>query len=45
MIIIDSERKNKNDNYLKYINTFIELLQFENSDVINHHHDMIKVKT
>ena len=43
--IINSERKNKNNNYLKYINALIEFLQFENSDVIDHHHDMMKVKT
>ena len=45
MIVINSEKKNKNDNYLKYINALIELLWFENLNVINHHHDMMKVKT
>ncbi len=45
MIIIDSERKNKNNNYLKYTDVLIEFLWFENSDMINHYHDMMKVKT
>jgi len=45
MTVVNSERKNKNDNCLKYINAFIELLQFENSDAVDHHHDMMKVKT
>ncbi len=45
MTVINSERKNKNDNCLKYTDALIELLWFENSDVINHHHDMMKVKT
>ena len=38
-------KKNKNDNYLKYTDALIEFFWFENSDAIDHHHDMIKVKT
>ena len=45
IIIINSEKKNESDNCLKYIDAFIELFWFENSDVIDHHHDMMKVET
>ena len=45
MIVVDSEKKNESNNYLRYTDALIELLWFENSDVINHHHDMMKVKT
>ena len=43
--VVDSERKNESDNCLRYTGALIELLQFRNSDVIDHHHDMMKVKT
>ena len=45
MTIVNSERKNESDNYLKYTDVFIEFFWFKNSDVIDHHHDMMKVKT
>ncbi len=43
--VVNSERKNESDNYLRYTDALIELLQFENSDVVDHHHDMMKVET
>ena len=45
MTVVDSERKNKRDDCLRYTDAFIELLQFQNSDAVDHHHDMMKVKT
>ena len=45
MIIINSEKNNENNNYLKYIDAFIKFFQFENLNVIDHHHDIMKVKT
>ena len=45
MIIVNSEKKNESDNYLKYIDALIEFFWFENSNVIDHHHDMMKMKT
>jgi len=43
--VVDPERKNKSDNCLRYTDALIELLQFGNSGVVDHHHDMMKVKT
>ena len=45
MTVVDSERKNKRDDCLRYTDALIELFWFWNSDVIDHHHDMMKVKT
>ena len=43
--VVDSERKNKSGNCLRYTDALIELLQFGNSGAVDHHHDMMKVKT
>ncbi len=45
MTVVDSERKNKRDDCLRYTDALIELLWFWNSGVIDHHHDMMKVET
>ena len=45
MIIINLERKNENNNYLKYINALIKFFWFENSNTVDHYHDIMKVKT
>ena len=45
MTIVDLEKKNKSNNYLKYIDAFIKLLRFRNSSAVNHHHDIMEVKT
>ena len=45
VIVVNSERKNESNNCLKYINAFIEFFWFENLSMINHHYNMMKMKT